>query len=128
MGLKSGSASFELVIPAATYKASVAPIQKIINLARTKILGAYFQFPSGCAYLAEVQIGVTEGNNSSNLLVPSAVSADALDYIAFDGATGLLIPINHTIETIAKVFINGWNEDDTNQHWIKVLLTLETLD
>ena len=122
-----GSASLELVIPASTLKASSPPVQSKLYLSNVKILGVYFQFPSGCVYLAEVQLIISEGNNSSQSLVPSMSkgNGNALDYIAFDGATGLFLPINRSVKGNQLLVANGWNEDTANQHWIKILLTLE---
>jgi hypothetical protein len=121
------SASLELVIPAARYRATTLPITAQVNIGGINIIGAYFQFPSGCQYAAEVQVVATSGQ-INELVVPTVDNGDALDYIAFDSASGLYIPIGYEMEGSGTLICNGWNEDPANQHWIKILFLLELLN
>lgn len=118
------SISLELVIPASTFKASAAPVQKTVPIGPCKIVGAYFQFPSGCQYLVKFQLAINAPGNPAELIVPSSAGGDALDYIAFDSASGLFLPIDYIVTSPVILYANGWNEDTANSHWIKVLITL----
>jgi hypothetical protein len=119
------SISLELVIPPSTLKLSSAPVEKSVNVSNMVINSAFFQFPSGCQYLALIQVLLREGNQD-RLLVPTGFSGDALDYIAYDGATPL-IPIGLTLKGQSVLYARGWNEDTVNQHWIKLLLDVTPL-
>jgi hypothetical protein len=73
-----------------------------------------------------VQIALSRTGNPKQLIVPTSDSGDALDYIAYDGATPL-ININQDVKGPATIYARGWNEDPANAHWIKILLDVTPL-
>lgn len=116
--------SLDLTIPKDTNKATASPVEVKAYVGPCTIIGIILQFPAGCQYLAKVQVSASLPGNPKMPLLPSTQGSDALDYIALDDFVQFF-PMKVKITSNAIIYADGWNEDDTNQHEIKVVVITE---
>ena len=118
------SLSFDLNITANTPKATASPVEKKAYVGPCKIIGATVQFPAGCQYQAKIQLGVSVPGNAKMPILPASAGGDSLDYIALDDFVQFF-KMSVDVNAPSIIYADGWNEDVSNAHEIKIVVLTE---
>ena len=108
--------SVALAIPANTPETN--PVVKRIRLLKGTLRRVLIHFPPGASALAHIRAFLDDKQ-----ILPDKNEGDVEDSIALDDATFPLILNKKVEKREAELRVEGWNEDDTYPHTIKLIFS-----